>query len=280
MFNLALSKKNKKLINEYRLKLSEILAVMRRFQRLILGVVLFSVFVSFVATLILPKKWEASATLQIAKLPSMAGDISSVEDPLESVDRVNQIGFKEQILKNLHLPTSEGLDRRSDILLDTLSAHTIENKELINISVSAYSQQDALKSIQTAIAELQAAHAPMTTPSINRLTKELQSVSERLSRTDSDISALNHQMSRGRVYSAANNLLKARLSSQRALQLQQSQFNERLSLIEQLSTKPIHPIDQPDTPIFPNRIVFLILGALLGLLAGCGIAWWKDKKPA
>ncbi len=278
MFNLAISETNKKLINEYRLKLSNFLELMRRSWRLIFGVVLFSIFVSFVLTLILPKKWEASATLQIAKLPSDAGEITSVEDPLQSIENVNQFGFKEKILKNLQLPTNKGQDQRSDILLDTLSAQPIKNKELINISVSAYSQQDALKSIQTAIAELQAMHAPMTTPSKNRLSKELQTVNHNLSITDNDISALNHQMSRGGRYSAATSLLKTKESAKRALQLQQAQLNTHLTLIDELSTKPIHSINNSDKPTFPNRIVFLILGALLGLLLGCGIALWNDKK--
>lgn len=278
MFNPVISEKNKKLINEYRLKLSQFLEMMGRSWRLILGVVLFSIFVSFIVTLILPKKWEASATLQIAKLPSLAGDITSVEDSLQSVENINQLGFKEKILHNLQLPTNQGQDQRSDILLDTLIASPIKNKEWINISVSAYSQKDALKSIQTAIAELQAMHAPMTTPTKNRLSKELQTVNQGLSTTNNNISALNHQMSRGRVYSAATHLLKAKESRKRALQLQQAQLNTHLALIDELATKPINPINNPDKETFPDRIVFLILGALLGLLSGIGIAWWKARK--
>ncbi|MBC7750544.1 MAG: hypothetical protein H7Z73_02330 [Candidatus Saccharibacteria bacterium] len=278
MFNLALSETNKKLINEYRLKRSQFLEMMRRSWRLILGVVLFSIFVSFVLTLILPKKWEASATLQIAKLPSLAGDITSVEAPLQSIENINQIGFKEKILNDLQLPTQKGQDQRSDILLDTLIASPIKNKEWINISVSAYSQQDALKSIQTAISELQAMHAPMTTPSKDRLSQELQTVNHILSIINNNISALNHQLSRGRAYSAATKLLQAKESRKRALQLQQAQLNTHLALIDELATKPIYPINNPDKQTFPNRIVFLILGALLGLLSGIGIALWKDKK--
>ena len=278
MFNLVISEKNKKLINEYRLKLSNFLEKMGRSWRLILGVILVSIFVSFVVTLILPKKWEASATLQIAKLPSLAGDITSVEDPLQSVKNINQIRFKEKTLNDLQLPTIKGQDQRSDILLDTLIARPIKNKEWINISVSAYSQQEALKSIQTAITELQAMHAPLTTPSKNRLSQELEIVNQSLSTINNNISALNHQMSRGRVYSAATNFLKAQESKKRALQLQQAQLNTHLSLIDELSTKPIHPIINSDKPIFPNHVVFLILGTLLGLLAGCGIASWKDKN--
>lgn len=273
-----ISEKNKKLINELRLKLSKFLEMMGRSWRLILGVVLFSTFAAFVLTLILPKKWEASATLQIAKLPSEAGQLTSVEDHLQSVENINQIGFKEKILSNLQLPTNQGQDRRSDILLDTLIAHPIENREYINISVSAYSQQDALKSIQTVIAELQAQHAPMTTPSKNRLSKELRTVNQNLSRADRDISSLNRQMSRGRAYSAATNLLEAKRATKRTLQLQQAQLNGNLTLIDELSTKPIYAINNPDKQTYPNRIVFLILGALLGLLLGCGIAWWKDRK--
>ena len=276
MFNLTISEANKKLINEYRLKLSNFLGMMGRSWRLILGVVLFSIFVSFAITLILPKKWEASAVLQIAKLPSEEGDITSVEDALHSVEKINQIDFKEKILSDLHLPTIQGQDKRSDILLDTLIARPIKKTELINISVSAYSQQDALKSIQTAITELQATQAPMITPTTNRINKQLQIVDQGISRIDSDISALNHQMSRG-GYSVSG-YIKAKESAKRTVQLQQDQLKGNLTLIDQLATKPIYPISNSDQPIFPNRMVFLILGALLGLLLGCGITWWKDKN--
>ncbi|GAC1371759.1 MAG: hypothetical protein NVSMB40_05960 [Aquirhabdus sp.] len=121
-------------------------------------------------------------------------------------------------------------------------------------------------------------HAPMTTPTKNRLTKELQAVNRNLSITGDDLSALNHQLSRGARYSAATNMQDIKVSASRALQLQQDQLNTQLKLIDDLSTKPIHPISNSNSPIFPNRIVFLILGALLGLLAGIGIAWWKEKK--
>ncbi len=275
MFNLVISEANKKLINEYRLKLSDFLEMMGRSWRLILGVVLFSTFASFVLTLILPKKWEASATLQIAKLPSEDGDITSIENSLQSVENVNQMSFKEKILSDLQLPTNNGQDKRSDILLDTLIARPIKKTELINISVTAYSQQDALKSIQTAIAELQATQASMITPTTNRLIKELQSVHQDISRVDSDISALNYQMSRG-GYSVSG-YIKAKESAKRTLQLQQDQLKGNLTLIDQLATKPIYPIDNSDKPTFPNRMVFLILGALLGLLLGSFIAWWKEK---
>lgn len=278
MFNLVIPERITKRANQHLLKLSEISEMIRRSWRLILGVVLFFIFVSFVVTLILPKKWETSATLQIAKLPSVAGDISSIEAPQQSVDRINNIEFKEKILADLQLPTTKGQDQRSDILLDTLIARPIENTEHIYISVSAYSAQDALKSLQTAIAELQAAHAPMTLPTKDHLNKELQTINHNLAITDNDISALGHQTSRGGVYSAAKNLQETKVSARRALQLQQDQLNNRLSLIDELSTKPIDSIHHSDKPTFPNRSVFLILAALLGLLSGIGIAWWKDKK--
>lgn len=274
--------------NQHLLKLTEILKIMQRFWRLILGVVLFSVFVSLVVTLILPKKFEASATLQIAKLPSLTtGELTSIENLLQSVERVKLIGFKEQVLKNLQLPTNTGQDRRSDILIDSLSARPIKNTEFITVTVSAYSEQDAIKSMGIAIAELQATHAAMTLPTKNRLTKELKTVNENLSIAEHDLADLTRQMANAGVYSArsefspsivAINLLEAKEATKRVLQLQQAQLNNRVSLIDELSTKPINSIISSDKPISPKRSVFLVLGALLGLLSGIGIALWKHKK--
>jgi len=273
--------------NEYQLNLSEFMKIMRKSWRLILGVVIFSLLISFLLALFLPKKWEASATLQIAKIPSETGAMKTIEDPLQTIERLKLIGFKEKILENLHLPTKKGKDNRSNILIDSLKAYPIKNSEFITISVLAYSEQDAIKSIQTAIAELQATHTSMALPIKNRISKELQIANDNLSTTDSDISKLNNQMSNAGIYKTASefsasiiasNLLAAKETTRSGLQLQLIQLNDRLSSLDEQSTKVINTIDSSDQPTFPKRSVMLILGSLLGLLLGLGIALWKNKK--
>ncbi len=272
---------------EYQLNLSEFLKIMRQSWRLILGVVIFSLLISFVLALVLPKKWEASATLQIAKIPSETGEMKTIEDPLQTVERLKLIGFKEKVLENLQLPTKKGHDKRSNILIDSLKAISIKNSEFITISVFAYSEQDAIKSIQTATAELQATHTSMTRPIKNRISNELKIVNDSLSITDTDISKLNNQMSNAGMYKTASefapsiiasNLLAAKETTRRALQLQLIQLNDRLSSIDEQSTKLINTIDSSDQPTFPKRSIFLILAGLLGLVLGVGIALWKNQK--
>lgn len=287
MSNPVISQTNTIPANESLLNLSEILKIMRLSWRLISGVVIFSLLISLALAYILPKKWEASATLRIAKTPSETGELKPIEDPLQTVERLKLLGFKQKILESLHLPTKKGKDSRSDLLLGSLRASSIKNTEFITISVSAYSEQDAIKSIQTVIGEIQATHASMTLSMKNRVRKELQDVNEDLSATDSEISTLNNQMSSAGMYKTASefspsivaiSLLTAKESTRRALQLQQIQLNDRLSSLDEQSTKLINTIDSSDRPIFPKRSVFLILGGLLGLLFGLGIAISKNKE--
>ena len=274
-------------VNEYQLNLSELLKIMQKSWFTIFCSMMVCSLIALALAYFTPKKWEASATLRIAQIPSESGELKSIEDPLQTVERLKLIGFKEKVLEKLHLPKKKGQDNRSDLLLGSLRASSIKNTEFITVSVQAFSEQSAIKSIQTAITELQATHASMTLSTKNRISKELQAVNSNLSMTDIDISKLNNQMSTAGVYKAASefspsivasNLLATKESTRRALQLQQIQLNDRLSLLDEQSTQLMNTIDSSDRPIYPKSIFFLILGALLGLLSGIGIALWKNKK--
>lgn len=275
------------LVDDFHFKLPEIWQIIQKSWFTIFCSMMVCSLVALALTYFVSKKWEASATLRIAQISSETGELKSIEDPLQTVERLKLNGFKEKVLESLHLPTKKGQDNRSDLLLGSLKASSIKNTEFITVSAQAYSEQDAIKSIQTAITELQATHASMTRPIKNRISKELQAVNSNLSMTDIDISKLNNQMSTAGVYKAASEfspsivastLLAAKESTRRTLQLQQIQLNDRLSLLDEQSTQLMNTIESSDRPIFPKLSGFLILGALLGLLSGIGIALWKNKK--
>jgi LPS O-antigen subunit length determinant protein (WzzB/FepE family) len=269
------------------LNLSEIKEFIRSSWHIVFGVVVISLLISLVLAFVLQKKWEVSATLIIARIPMETGELKTIEDPLQTVERIKLIGFKQKLLSDLGLPTRKGLDKRSDILLSTMTADPIKNTEFINISVRAYSKQDAIKSIQVAVTELKAEHVLLALPIKTRIDSELEATNENLSIIVSEISQLNKQMSDAGTYRAASefspsiiaiDLLAAKEAAKSTLQLRKIQLNYRLTSLDKQSTRLINKINIPDKQIFPKLSVFLILGGLFGLLLGFGIALLRFKK--
>ena len=265
---------------------SEIRALIRSSWPIVLGVLIFSILMSLALALVIQKKWEASATLVIARLPSETGELLPIEDPLQTVERIKLIGFKQKILSDLGLPTTKGIDTRSDILFNTMAADSIKNTEFINITVRAYSKQEAIKSIQAAVTELKAEHNLLALPIKTRIDKELEATNENLSIIVFEISQLNKQMSNAGTYRAASefspsiiaiDLLAAKEAAKSTLQLKNIQLNYRLTSLSKQSTRLINTINIPDKQIFPKLSVFLTLGGLFGLILGFGIILLKNR---
>lgn len=273
--------------NEYILNISEIWRIVRLSWKLILGIVSIFLLVALVLTFILPKKWEASAALRIARVPSESGDFKLIEDPLQTVERMKLIGFKEKILSNMQLPTEKDVDNRTDLILSSLKTSAVKNTEFINISVRGYSKKDAITTIQVAITELQNVHAQMTLPTRSRINNELQVTTKNLSRTVEELSVLKGEMVNAGTYKATTDfspriiaikLLTDTDETRRNLELQQIQLKNLLASLDEQSTALVSGINTPKRAIFPKRSVFLVLGVLLGLLTGIGVALRQNTR--
>ena len=273
--------------DEYILDASELLQIVRLSWKLILGVILIFLSLALVLALILPKKWEASATLRIAQVPIESGELKAIEDPLQTIERIKLIGFKEDILRNMQLPTEKGVDSRTDLILSSLKTSAVKNTEFINISVRGYSKKDAMTTIQVTTTELKNTHAQMTLPIRNHISNELQATNKNLATTISELEVLKNQMANAGTYKSASEfspriiaigLLTSTEATRRALELQQILLKDRLSALDEQSTEIVSTINIPKKQVFPKLSGFLILGALLGLLSGIGIALWRNKK--
>lgn len=269
------------------LNISEILRIVRLYWKEVLGVVFIFISLALILALVLPKKWEASATLRIARVPMESSELKVIEDPLQTVERMKLFGFKEKILSSMQLPTEKGLDSRTDLILSSLKTSAVKNTEFINISVRGYSKKDAMTTIQVATTELKSTHAQMTLPIRNRISNELQATNKNLATTISELDVLKSQMANAGTYKSesefspriiAIELLTSTEATRRALELQQILLKDRLASLDEQSTKIVSTINIPKKQVFPKLSGFLILGALLGLLSGIGIALWKNKK--
>lgn len=273
--------------NESTLNLFEIWKIVQQSWKQVIGITLICLLISIVLALILPKKWEASATLRIAQVPSLSGEWKVIEDPLQTIERLKLIGFKEKILSDMQLPTEKGVDNRTDIILNSLKSNAVKNTEFINISVRGYSKKDAMTTLQVTTSELQSIHTQMTLPIKERIKNELQSTNENLSTAVQELTLLKSQITNAGTYKAASEfspriialkLLTDTDQTRRTLELQQIQLKSSLLSLDNQSTALVSTINIPKKAIFPKLSSFLILGTLVGLLLGIGIVLWKNKK--
>ncbi|WP_162818271.1 GumC domain-containing protein [Aquirhabdus parva] len=246
-----------------------------------------AMIISLLLAFILPKKWEATGTLQVGRMPSLSGDSRLIEEPPQTVERIKLREFKENVLARMHLPTEEHIDNRSDLVYKSLKGATITGADFVDLVVRGYSMNDAANTLNAATAELKAQHLLIVQPIKNRLTKELAEINDKLNQATLEEKNINNQMSAAGIYKpnapfspsiVASNLLVAKESEIRALKAQQIQYNALLASFDEQSTKIINRIYVSKMAIFPNKIIFLGLGFIIGSLIAFGLALHRYSK--
>lgn len=256
--------------------------------QLILGVMSLFTVISLILVLTLPKQWEATATLHIGRMVTSNGDQKLIEDPTQTVERIKLIGFKQNILNRLHLPTEKGIDKRTDLLLTSLKGSVIQNTEFVSLSARGYSATDAAKTMQSTIVEIETVHAAVTKAAKDHILKESQETTKNLNAATIDLANLKNQLIVSGAYKAtaafapsiiAINFLAAKEADVRMLQNQQIQYNARLAAFDEQATAIINIVNVSKKPVSPVLSTFLVAGALLGLLVGGWVALLRYKNP-
>ncbi len=270
------------------LDLSDLWQIVRHSWRLIACFVLLFTTIALFFALTTAKQWEATATIRIGHIPADASEYKLVENPLQTLERIKLIGFKQKVLISLNLPTVRGLDKRSDLISSSLKGTAIQSTDFINLSIHGYSQTDALHALQSAVNEIKTAHATISNPQKNNVTNELKLTNENLSSLATDVSNLKIQIDALGIYKAgsafapsivATNLLIEKEKSKQLLQTQQIKYSARLAAFDEQATALVSPIYISQYPVSPNKKLFLLFGLLSGLLVGILIAILKYKNP-
>jgi capsular polysaccharide biosynthesis protein len=290
MLNALTESQNKTAANEandeHLLNLFEIWQMLKNSWPLVAWITSICICLAFLLTLIIPKQWEAKATLRIGQVQSDTGELKLVEDPLQTVERTKLMGFKKRILMDLHLPTEVGTDDRTDLLLSSFKGSGIKNTAFINISARGYSADDAVNILIACTQELKKTHALMIEPIKKRILQESQATNESLSQASQQLTRLNKQMpvvgnnptsSAFAASIVAINLLAVKEAEVRTLKADQIKYSAMLASFDEQATSIVSSIDITNELIFPKRSVFLLLGGFFGLLLSLGIALWKNK---
>lgn len=252
-------------------------AVVNSWKLISWSVLIFSA-IAVMFALVLPKEWEATTTLRMGHIPLETGEYKLIEDPMQTVERIKLNEFKEIIISNLGVPTNDkDFSKRTSLIAKSLKGSVTPYTEFINLSTRGLSKQDALNALKTTVYQIQAAHALISRPLKARVEKELQATTGSLTSNSRELMTLKNSIEPAVSYKTsvgfsqsiiAIQLLTEKEKNQQTLKNQQILSTARLAAFDEQATKQVSAITVSKTPVFPKRNIFLLIGALFGLIVG------------
>jgi LPS O-antigen subunit length determinant protein (WzzB/FepE family) len=267
--------------DEYLVDLSKLWQTIRQSWRLITGLTFVGVAIALVVALMLPKEWEASATLQIGRMHQITGEWRAIEDPQQAVERLKLREFKENVLASLALPLDEDEDDRSEIYFKSVKGVAVKGTDFITVSTRGFSTQEANASLDATMNQLMAKHVSIAEPMKQRLTAEMTETHAKLVASEEVLKQLNTQLLASGTYKAGSEfapsivafgLLASKTAEVNALKSKEIELTAVLATLNEQITKPVNKIQVSKTPIFPKKSIFLVLGLFLGLMVGVAFA--------
>ncbi len=267
--------------DEYLVDLSKLWHTIRQSWRLIAGLTFVGVAIALVVALMLPKEWEASATLQIGQMSQINGQWKTIEAPQQAVERLKLLEFKGNVLASLGLPQDEDEDDRSEIYFKSVKGVTVKGTDFITVSTRGFSTQEANASLDATMNQLMAKHVSIAEPMKNRLVAEMTETHAKLVASEEALKQLNAQLLASGTYKAGSEfapsivafgLLASKTAEVNALKSKELELTAVLATLNEQTTKPVSKIQVSTSPVFPKKNVFLVLGLFLGLMAGVALA--------
>ncbi len=276
--------------SEVFLDLTQLKQIIIKFWHIIALSIVLTMLVAFILALIIPKKWEASVTLQIGRTPIINAGTNQIdtskliEDPDQTLERIKLREFREQVLTAMGLPVAEDLNKRSDIVINTLKGSPLKGTDFINLSVRGYSKDDARNALNDVVQEVEKEHALIMAPIKVRAIDALADTNQKLSIANASLQKINTSMNSPQAQSSfapsivAIDLLGQRQAEVNFLELKAQQQQSLLKALSEYSTKMINRTYVTKDPVFPKKSSFLILGAIFGAFIGIGLALMRSKK--
>ncbi|PUA17066.1 Wzz/FepE/Etk N-terminal domain-containing protein [Glaciimonas sp. PCH181] len=278
------------------LDLAKLGGVLKRQWIIVVTCIALGAVVAVGLRLTLPSKWRATATLQIGQMPLTTPTKDSiqtvlVEPPAQTVERLNQRDLEDKSLAASGLPLDESTDKNTALFRQSLKGVVVKNTNFIEISLSAYSIQDAKKYLNAVARSLIALHdlrmAPILKNVNTRVAANLTQMADaqaQRTRLQGIIASMGQPKSDGHF---APHIVAVDLLAKQEQQIQDLTTERTLlsDLLLPSNTYPTTVIDAvfvPDRPYFPKLSVFLPIGVLLGAALGIALAllrdWKKTKK--
>lgn len=232
-----------------------------------------------------PAEWKATATMQIGQLP--VNPTTLIEPTAQAAERFNQRQLQDQVLASAGLPLDELKDDRTRLLRKTLKATPGKNTDFVDVSVAAFSQEEAKTYLNAGIQALIKAHNARLAPLIKNLddriaTNVLQmtdAVSEK-SRLEANLKNASTSSSGGKFEPSviAINLISKQEDLIRGLTAERAALIDLHTKTNTFPTTIVDAIYVPERPASPKLSLFLAIGLILGALIGILLAMFLDRN--
>lgn len=218
-------------------------------------------------------------TIQIGQISSVSqgGPVSKLlENQLTAAERFNVPSFRLSVLKQLGLPEPNRENRQADEIFDTLRSVPAKSADLINVQVSAYSRDEAIKALKSSFQSFEAEHRKMYDPTVTRMRADLKWVTDKLVEADRE-----YQFAADSLRAAAEHNGKAEsrdvlLNSTAATLNQQivdlnrkkADLEDTLAPLRTYPSQIFGELYAPERPTTPSTFALILLGVLGGLAVG------------
>jgi capsular polysaccharide biosynthesis protein len=217
-------------------------SLIKRRWKLVMIVFAITAVVCWIYLSIVPKQWEATATVQIGQIGQQAigQQVQLVESASRVFERVKTRSFRDSILKDAKLPILDEAEfgSESKIFGNSLNVKLLSNPDLIEIKVRALSPEQAATFLQNVVGKLKLIHDGVALPTSNKLRASLLQLNESIKVLDSERLLYVEQLAKVTSSSKVEDFLQksvyAKLLSDLDLQVRNLQ-DRKLATEEQLS---------------------------------------------
>jgi len=221
-------------------------------------------------------------TIQVGQIstPGQTGVTSRlIENQLTSVERFNIASFRLDVLKQLGLPEPNMGSSNSNEIFDTLRSVPAKSTDLINVQVSAYSREDALKALKASFGLFNAEHLKLFDPTIGELNDELKQTNSKLGMAErqyglvvDSLQAVVKGNGKAETRDVLLNSTAATLNDQIVnLAKKKAELQETLAPSRTYPTRVFGELYSPDRPSTPGTLAMILIGITTGLVIGIAI---------
>ncbi|HWX02841.1 Wzz/FepE/Etk N-terminal domain-containing protein [Collimonas sp.] len=232
-----------------------------------------------------PAEWKATAALQIGQLP--VNPTALIESTAQAAERFNQRQLQDQALVSVGLPLDELKDDRTHLLRKTLKATPGKNTNFVDVSVAAFSQENAKAYLNAAIQALIKTHDARLAPLIKNLDDRItinslqmtEAASEK-TRLEANLKNASASPSGGKFEPSviAINLISKQDDLIRSLTAEHAALIDLHTKTNTFPTVIVDAIYVPERPASPKLSIFLVVGLILGASLGVILAMFLDRN--
>lgn len=241
---------------------------------------------------LMPARWQALTTIEIGQVPlgtpvSGSRGTALIEPAPQTAERVKQRELTNTVLSSLGIPTTQPEEPRAALLRHTLKATVIKNTNFIQLGVAGYSPDEAKANLAAAARVLMETHNKLMIPIVGRMMAQLEDNAKQLAEAQTERARLKEllngaEKANTKIEFAPNIVAVNQLASKdtqiRQITAERAELQDTMASSRTYPTRIIDAVYVEPRPYFPKLSIFLAVSVLLGLIAGTGLAFYRDRK--